>query len=220
MKKETIIAGVLGMSMLAIIGGVGLAIWHASNTQTAKKAVTKTVASNNIQTSEGSSLSVGDNGGLGAGIDMGQGQTLGDSTGGTPTGGTSGNTKPQQKEDFSQYEKYKDKTEAMFGEIKAGTGKEAVANKKVAIYYTGRFTSGQIFDQTKPEKVGQQPKPLVYTPGKHEVVLGLEQGTVGMKVGGKRRVIVPPAVGYGKDGRDPIPPNTLMIFDIELLEVE
>jgi hypothetical protein len=220
MKKETVIAVVIVVAMLATMAGVGFAIWRASNSKKISTKQTHKSLATSAPESTDSSLNVGDGSGLGGGIDLGQSQGSGTGLGSSSGSGQSSSSSSKKGEDFSQYAKYQDGKEALFGEIKKGDGAEVVVNKKVAIYYTGRTTDGKIFDQTAPEKVGQQPKPLVFAPGKHEVVLGLEQGILGMKVGGKRRIIIPPAVGYGKEGQGPIPPNTLMIFDVELIEVE
>lgn len=61
---------------------------------------------------------------------------------------------------------------------------------------------------------------FAFTPGEHRVIAGWEQGVIGMKVGGKRRLVVPPAVGYGSQANGPIPGGSVLIFDIELLEVK
>lgn len=117
-------------------------------------------------------------------------------------------------DDFTQYDKYKDQQSALFGDIKIGAGADVVAGKKVAVNYKGWLTNGQLFDQSKDGS------PFVFVPGDHRVIAGWEEGIMGMKVGGKRRLVVPPAVGYGAAGKDPIPPNAVMVFDVELVAVE
>lgn len=117
---------------------------------------------------------------------------------------------------FSQYEQYKDKTEALFGELRLGDGAAADLNKQVTVDYKGWLTDGKEFDESY-----SRGKPFTFTVGAHRVILGWEEAIVGMKVGGKRRFIVPPSVGYGAAGQGAIiPPNALLVFDIELLEVQ
>ncbi len=100
-----------------------------------------------------------------------------------------------------------------------GTGTEATRAHKVTVDYTGWLSNngekGRKFDSS----VGG--KPFSFTLGVKQVVPGFDEGIDGMKVGGKRTVIIPPELGYGARGAgDVIPPNATLIFDIELLKVE
>lgn len=105
---------------------------------------------------------------------------------------------------------------------KVGSGKEALPGNTVYVHYTGWLHDpfankerGNKFDSS----VGQQP--FSFTIGSGRVIKGWEQGVAGMKVGGKRTLIIPPELGYGAAGagNGMIPPNAYLIFDIELLEV-
>lgn len=95
-----------------------------------------------------------------------------------------------------------------------GTGAEAAVGKRVTVNYTGRFESGQVFDTS----VGKQP--FTFTLGAGDVIAGWDQGLQGMKVGGKRLLIIPPSLGYGPADYGPIPGNSTLIFEVELLKVE
>lgn len=100
-------------------------------------------------------------------------------------------------------------------DIKVGTGKEAVSGKRVTVHYTGTLTDGKKFDSS----VGKQP--FSFTLGAGEVIKGWDQGVAGMKIGGKRKLTIPAALGYGERGAgDAIPPNATLLFDVELLKAE
>lgn len=116
-------------------------------------------------------------------------------------------------ESFSEYEKYKTAENSLFGDIKVGTGSEAVSGKKVAVYYKGWLTNGQVFDQSVNST-------FVFTLGQREVIAGWDQSIVGMKIGGIRRIIVPPVAGYGDQAKGPIPANSVLVFDVQLVAVE
>lgn len=116
-------------------------------------------------------------------------------------------------EDFKQYEKYAKETQILLGEIQKGTGAEAVKDKQVAIAYKGYLTSGKMFDQTTDKALG-------FTLGQQGIIPGMQMGVAGMKVGGKRRIIIPPSLGYGNNSHGPIPANSVLIFDVELLQVK
>lgn len=168
-----------------------------------------------------SSLKVGNSDGLGGGLPSAP--AAGGSNGSAGSGATnssSGTKQAPSPQNFGEYDKYKSEQSALTGDLRVGTGNEASVNKKVAIYYKGWLTNGTLFDESKAEKTGERPKPLVFTIGKHEVVIGMEQGVVGMKGGGQRRIIIPPAVGYGERGYGPVPSNAVMVFDVELVDVE
>jgi FKBP-type peptidyl-prolyl cis-trans isomerase FkpA len=102
----------------------------------------------------------------------------------------------------------------------AGTGKEALAGTAVVVNYTGwlyqpgaALQHGAQFDSS----IGRSP--FSFQLGAGQVIPGWDEGVQGMKVGGKRTLIVPASMGYGDSGAGPIPPNANLIFDVELLEV-
>ncbi len=95
-----------------------------------------------------------------------------------------------------------------------GTGTTAEVGKQVTVNYTGRFTDGRVFDTS----IGREP--FSFTLGAGGVIAGWDQGLQGMQVGGKRLLIVPPSLGYGTMDYGPIPGNSTLIFEVELLKVE
>jgi peptidylprolyl isomerase len=100
-------------------------------------------------------------------------------------------------------------------ERKEGTGKEATAGDTVVVHYTGTLKDGTKFDSS----IGA--KPLDFKLGRRKVIQGWDEGIAGMKEGGKRKLIVPPDLGYGADGFPPvIPPNAELHFEVELLKVK
>jgi|SRR3989344_922514 len=96
-----------------------------------------------------------------------------------------------------------------------GTGAEAMAGKVVTVNYVGTFQDGTKFDAS-----ADHGEPFSFTLGAGEVIKGWDQGVAGMKIGGKRVLIVPPELGYGDRQVGPIPPNSTLIFAVELLKVE
>ena len=85
----------------------------------------------------------------------------------------------------------------------------------VTINYRGWLTNGKEFDESY--SVG---KPFTFTEGAGTVIEGMAQAIFGMKAGGTRRLIIPPTVGYGAAGHNPIPPDAVMVFDVELVSVQ
>jgi FKBP-type peptidyl-prolyl cis-trans isomerase len=107
-------------------------------------------------------------------------------------------------------------TELKMEDSKVGTGAEAVVGKTVSVHYTGYLTDGKKFDSSVDR--GQ---PFKFQLGAGQVIKGWDQGVAGMKVGGKRKLTIPPTLGYGERGAGGvIPPNATLIFDVELLNVE
>ena len=101
-------------------------------------------------------------------------------------------------------------------DIKTGTGAEAVVGAEVTVHYTGWLLDGTKFDSSHDRK-----RPFSFTPGQGRVIQGWEKGVLGMKVGGKRELIIPPELGYGKRGAGGvIPPNATLKFEIALLDVD
>lgn len=101
-------------------------------------------------------------------------------------------------------------------EVKAGDGPVATSGKVVSVHYTGKLTDGTKFDSSY-DHPGQQP--IEFPLGTGRVIKGWDQGLDGMKVGGKRRLTIPPQLGYGERGMGPIPPNATLVFDVELVGV-
>lgn len=101
-------------------------------------------------------------------------------------------------------------------EITPGTGPEARAGQNVTVHYTGWLTTGQQFDSSHSRNV-----PFEFALGRGQVIRGWDEGVRGMHVGGKRRLIIPPDLGYGRSGAGGvIPPNATLIFDVELLGIK
>lgn len=98
--------------------------------------------------------------------------------------------------------------------VQPGTGAEAKAGSTVSVDYTGYLTDGTKFDSS----IGG--KPIVFPLGAGAVIPGWDEGLQGMKVGEKRRLIIPPQLAYGAPGRGPIPPNATLVFDVELMNVQ
>ena len=100
-------------------------------------------------------------------------------------------------------------------DLSVGAGAEAVANKEVTVHYTGWLTDGTKFDSSLDRK-----QPLTIVLGIGQVIKGWDQGIEGMKVGGKRKLTIPAALGYGARGAGGvIPPNATLVFEVELLRV-
>jgi FKBP-type peptidyl-prolyl cis-trans isomerase len=100
-------------------------------------------------------------------------------------------------------------------DLQVGTGAEAVSGKRVSVHYTGWLTNGKKFDSSLDR--GQ---PFQFRLGAGEVIQGWDKGVAGMKVGGKRKLTIPPELGYGARGAGGvIPPNATLVFEVELLGV-
>src|SRR5579884_1634614 len=102
-----------------------------------------------------------------------------------------------------------------YWDITVGTGATATPGKTVKVHYTGWLTNGKKFDSSLDR--GQ---PFSFPLGGGQVIRGWDEGVAGMKVGGKRQLRIPPDLGYGARGAGGvIPPNSTLIFDVELLDV-
>jgi FKBP-type peptidyl-prolyl cis-trans isomerase FkpA len=115
-----------------------------------------------------------------------------------------------------------DKTALEIKDVVAGSGAEARPGRKVAVHYTG-----WLYHPDKPEHHGRQfdsshdrGAPYELTLDAGEVIPGWDQGLAGMKVGGKRTLVIPPSLAYGRRGYAGIPPNATLVFDLELVAVK
>lgn len=104
-------------------------------------------------------------------------------------------------------------------DLRIGTGPEVTAGMRARVYY-----SGWLYDPGRPDSKGGQfdsnvgqNAPLEFTVGVGQVIQGWEQGLPGMRVGGLRRLVIPPSLGYGAIRQGPIPPYSTLVFDVELV---
>lgn len=107
-----------------------------------------------------------------------------------------------------------DATELVIEDLVLGTGATVSAGDDVTVHYTGTFTSGAKFDSSYDR--GQ---PFTFRVGAGQVIAGWDRGVPGMKVAGKRRLTIPPSLGYGDRRTGSIPPGSTLIFEIELLAI-
>lgn len=101
-------------------------------------------------------------------------------------------------------------------DLVTGDGAEAAAGSEVTVHYTGWLTDGKKFDSSK-----DRDDPFVFPLGGGRVIRGWDEGVQGMKIGGKRKLTIPPALGYGARGAGGvIPPNATLVFEVELLGID
>ena len=123
---------------------------------------------------------------------------------------------PTPSDKINNLNESKDMGELIIEDIKVGEGLEAVSGKKVTVNYSGTLTNGTKFDSSYDRN-----EPFTFDLGAGEVIKGWDLGVKGMKVGGKRKLTIPSEMGYGAYGAgSQIPPNSTLIFDVELLKVE
>ena len=102
-----------------------------------------------------------------------------------------------------------------YADMRVGTGQQPTAGKPVKVHYTGWLENGTKFDSSVDRK-----EPFVFIIGVGQVVPGWDEGVMTMRVGGKRKLVIPPQLGYGARGAGGvIPPNATLIFEVELLDV-
>jgi FKBP-type peptidyl-prolyl cis-trans isomerase len=99
-------------------------------------------------------------------------------------------------------------------DIVVGTGPTVVAGDKVVVNYVGTLTNGSVFDSS-----AMHGGPQTFQVGVGGLIAGFDQGMLGMKVGGERKLTIPPNLGYGSTGSGSIPPNSTLIFDIGLVSI-
>jgi FKBP-type peptidyl-prolyl cis-trans isomerase len=99
-------------------------------------------------------------------------------------------------------------------DLKVGSGRAVKKGDRISVHYTGKFLNGKVFDSSIPRK-----EAFEFTVGAGEVISGWDEGVVDMKIGGKRRLILPPNLAYGPGGNGTIPPDSVLDFDIELLKI-
>jgi FKBP-type peptidyl-prolyl cis-trans isomerase FkpA len=101
-----------------------------------------------------------------------------------------------------------------YRDIEPGSGPAIAPGQQVSVFYTGWLANGRQFDSNAGGS------PFSFRLGAQEVIEGWDQGVAGMRVGGKRQLIIPPALGYGPAGSGPIPPNAILVFNVEVISAQ
>ena len=216
----------LGVWVL-LLAGSGLWFWHSQHPSTAKQLSAADTAGTNGQSATTQSgqqtntitpvqTATPNQTISGGGSGTGTGNVAGDSTNKASSSDVSKLLDPKT---FGQYDKYKNDQSAYFIDLTPGDGTALGNNQKAAVYYRGWLTNGTLFDESKAGSDGKL-QPFVFTEGAHQVITGWEQALAGMKAGGVRLVIVPPSVGYGASGQGTIPPNSVLVFQVQLAAVQ
>lgn len=100
-----------------------------------------------------------------------------------------------------------------YQDVPAGNGTTAASGNHLTVHYTGYYTNGTSFDTS----IGKAP--YGFTLGAGSVIKGWDEGLVGMKVGGTRKLVIPPAMGYGGGSFNGIPPNSILVFNVQLVSI-
>ncbi len=106
-------------------------------------------------------------------------------------------------------------TDLQIEDLVVGTGVEAKTGNTVSVHYKGTLLNGTVFDSSY-----NRGTPFSFTLGQNTVIQGWEQGVLGMKVGGKRKLVIPPDLAYGPRAIGLIPANSTLVFEVELLDVK
>ena len=103
-----------------------------------------------------------------------------------------------------------------YTDVTTGQGAEAEPGRTVRVHYTGWLPNGKKFDSSR-----DRGEPFAFTLGEGQVITGWDEGVKGMKVGGRRKLVLPPSMAYGEAGAPPdIPPGSTLVFDVEVLGVQ
>ena len=102
-----------------------------------------------------------------------------------------------------------------FRDLTVGTGATVLVGKRVSIHYIGWLSSGTQFDANQPGS-----SPFQFTVGTGQVIPGFDEGVRGMAIGGRRQLIIPPSLGYGSTASGPIPANSILVFQIDLVAIQ
>jgi FKBP-type peptidyl-prolyl cis-trans isomerase FkpA len=133
--------------------------------------------------------------------------------GGEPKGDTGGGMAAELEIDPASLTKTA--SGLQYQDVTTGSGAEATPGRVAVVHYTGWLTDGTKFDSSR-----DRGEPFAFPLGGGQVIAGWDEGVAGMKVGGRRKLVIPPDLGYGAGGSPPvIPPASTLVFDVELLEV-
>jgi len=100
-------------------------------------------------------------------------------------------------------------------DVTVGTGTPVAVGKLISIHYIGWLSNGTQFDANQPGST-----PFRFTVGAGQVIPGFDEGVRGMAIGGRRQLIIPPSLGYGSAANGPIPANSVLVFQIDLVAIQ
>jgi len=218
-KRETWI-GVAGFAAAVLLAGGGYFLFGHHDVKKNVRAA-QTVGNHQISLSD---LPQSGSGGLsvtsgGTGQLNGNTSQNGSSQGQGANSGSSSSNGGIDTSTFKQYDKYKDGNSGLFAEVQQGSGASLDAGKTANVIYKGWLTDGTLFDESRTGSDGKL-QAFSFVEGQHQVIPGWEEAMSGMKAGGTRLLIIPPAVGYGAQGQGSIPPNAVLVFLVQLVDVK
>jgi FKBP-type peptidyl-prolyl cis-trans isomerase len=120
---------------------------------------------------------------------------------------------------FKQYDKYVGAQNVTYVDLNKGTGNAVTGGSQVAVVYRGWLTNGTVFDESKAGTDGKL-QAFGFVVCQHQVIPGWDAGLEGMKADGVRLLIIPPALGYGASGQGPIPGNSVLVFQVQVVQVK
>ncbi len=232
--KNKIWLGVGVGSFLLVLVAIGSGFWYYNGH---KEKVSLGAASENVATDTQQQSSIGGSSAsgqtLGVSSQSSSAKNLGQisQTGGITNSTLGGSTPTQQKSSsssssqtidpstFSQYDKYKNENQALFGDLAPGNGATLANGQTAQVLYKGWLTNGQMFDQSRTGADGKL-QTFGFKVGAGQVIKGWDQGLIGMKVGGTRLLVIPPSVGYGASGQGPIPGDAVLVFLVQLVDAK
>jgi FKBP-type peptidyl-prolyl cis-trans isomerase FkpA len=216
MRKITAVVYGVEASLAVIVAGVFLWL-HYNPSTPLDNSNGGTVPLNLGNTGQGQSVVLNDQTQSGVG-EQSTGLSNTTANGSTSTqvsdSSSNGQTAPTAAE-LAAYDRYSASQSAMYVDVQVGTGSSVAVGDTPVINYVGYLSDGKVFDDSYTRG-----KAFSFVVGKHQVVTGLEEGIVGMKVGGIRRIIIPASVGYGTKAVGPVPANSLLVIDVSLVAKE
>ena len=133
----------------------------------------------------------------------------------TRTGEPKADNKQTQNTMPAQEQNEQAQTELQIEDLIAGTGEEARTGNTVSVHYKGTLLNGTVFDSSY-----NRGTPFSFILGQNSVIQGWEQGILGMRVGGKRKLVIPPDLAYGPRAMGLIPANSTLVFEVTLLDIK
>lgn len=215
-KNKYVVWSLISLWALLVLAAGGWGLWkYKTNTRDSGAALAASQSDDN--SSSGSSgpitISAGDQGG----VPVSDGSSSSASNGSTAANSDAVN-KLLDPTTFSKYDSYKDNQTASFADLNVGSGTAVADGSQVAVLYKGWLTNGKLFDQSRAGSDGKL-QAFTFTEGQHQVIAGWEEGLEGARPNGVRLLIVPPAAGYGAAGSSSIPGNSVLIFQVQVLQV-